>query len=132
MANQEKIDYAKVYTNPKVMEAYKKAIDGGVDIIAVFGAQTYELIQNDNPVAEVYEKLISKGMKIGFNPTVNPLEDKSVIDRQEIYNLDRASGILTKITGFFKPNQISADISKLYLNSVPLDNFDVPVDELTN
>ena len=121
-------EFAQKYTSPLAIRAITEAIDSGKEVRLVVGKLTYDLIRNDPDASRSYDGLISKGMKIAFNPTVNPETEAFANDRGDAGVLKRMSGVFTEIHNSHITRQIIFD---LYSESMRIRDFKKSSEELT-
>lgn len=124
-------EFAQKYTDPRVIGAFREAVEAGKDAPFVMGAFTYDLIRNDSDARKAYEDLIGKGLRIGFNPKVPPETEAFANDKGDACVISRISGTLTKYRQPLPfPSATKLAISDLYAESVRISDFGKSAEEL--
>ena len=136
------------FINPELLSSFKNNLREGSRF--VFGKIAYGLIHMNPEARQAYTELIQKGIKIGFNPTIQPNVTKSVASGKRYYKLNifgkelKISRIvsdtfeldsatkecITVKDSFFKAKKVSNEFGDFYSKSIILENFDASVDEL--
>ncbi len=119
-----------LYTNPKFIIVLEHMLTKGQVGSCVIGTENYAAINSENALRKIYNSLIERGLKIGFNPTT-PTDIDATVSGSDIgiINKEKGAGLVLH-NSETEAQQMSGEIDAWYQQAVPLTNFNLSVEDL--